>query len=99
MNIYYEYGKQQRDKNMKLDKDFLNKVAPTIRQCWDEISPDASDVESNKEALEMCLDSDQITMNVTAAEREVVDALLFQADEEHGYEKVQAFLNKHIRLL
>ena len=82
---------------MQLDQDFLNKVGPAIRQCWADISPDANDVESNAEALELCLDADRITMNVRGGKE--IDALIRQADKEHGYEKVEAFLNKHIRLL
>jgi hypothetical protein len=81
---------------LKLDQEFLNQVRPAIVKCWNYIAADIDWNCSNAEAIELCLDADRISTLVDGGK--AIDELIRQADKEHGYQKVEKFLCKHIQL-
>jgi uncharacterized membrane protein YcaP (DUF421 family) len=82
---------------MKLDQEFLEKVRGPIQSTWQYIYPDA-EVSSNAEAMELVLDANRMETNLGAAGK-AADQLISEACKEHGYQKVDKFLCKHIRLV
>ena len=82
---------------MQLNKEFVAKVKPAIVDVWQYIGSDAMECcESNKEALEMCVDADRLT---TCVNRKDIDDLIRDATKEHGYTKVLSLLAKNISLM
>jgi ribosomal protein S3 len=82
---------------MKLDQEFLEKVRGPIHQTWQYIYPDA-EVSSNAEAMELVLDANRMEMNL-GEKGKAADKLIAEACKEHGYQKVDRFLCKHIKLV
>jgi len=82
---------------MQLNKEFVTKVKPAIVDVWQYIGSDAMEIcESNKDALEMCIDANRLT---TCVNRKDIDDLIRETIKEHGYTKVFSLLAKNISLM
>lgn len=88
---------------MKLDQEFVKKVAAAINRTWETIGSDLEaccaemgEALDNAGALESCLDADRVDAYGGSKDASVAIAA---AIKEHGYGKVHKFLVKNIRLV
>jgi len=80
---------------MQLDEQFIEVIKHPIFTVWDQIAQDCTFVDSNLEAIEMCVDADRLEMHGGSSE---ANKLLKDMCCEHGYENVLAYLEKYLQV-
>lgn len=75
----------------------VQKLMRAIVSIWNGIAPDAdpSGKMKNAHALEVSLDGDRLAMDGRDEENEILRTL----QKDFGYDKVDRFLNKHVKLV
>lgn len=86
---------------MKLNAEFLDKVTPGIRRCWEIVggaieaaAQETGDRLTNSMAIEASIES----CHLTAYGHKETDDLISETIRDYNYQKVFTYLVRHIRL-
>lgn len=79
---------------MILDQQFIKQIEPALHRTWAAIAYDLADTSDTSDNLVMTLEH----LYMYGEDKGEAEKLIRAARKEHGYDKVQQFLNDQIKL-